>query len=104
MNCGLFFTLMRYIIGKNLPEDSEYNRDNPANFHDTPRFLRKGVLGRALQRAKQAARIIIQEEDHERKHIRTPTAPAGIVSVPGGSPGGIAVRSGTGRPEELQCQ
>jgi len=55
MNCGLFFTLMRYIIGENLPEDSEYNRDNPANFHDTPCFLRKGVLGRALQRAKQAA-------------------------------------------------
>lgn len=55
MNYGLFFTLMRYIIGKNLPEDSEYNRDNPANFHDTPCFLRKGVLGRALQRAKQAA-------------------------------------------------
>lgn len=55
MNYGLFFTLMRYIIGKNLPVDSEYNRDNPANFHDTPCFLRKGVLGRALQRAKQAA-------------------------------------------------
>ena len=49
MDCGLFFTLMRYIIGENLPEDSEYNRD------DTPCFLRKGVLGRALQRAKQAA-------------------------------------------------
>lgn len=55
MNCRLFFTLMRYIIGKNLPEDSEYNRDNPANFHDTPCFLRKGVLGCALQRVKQAA-------------------------------------------------
>lgn len=55
MDCGLFFALMRYIIGKNLPGDSEYNRDNPANFHDTPCFLRKGVLGCALQRAKQAA-------------------------------------------------
>lgn len=54
MDCGLFFTLMRYIIGKNLPEDPEYIRDNPANFHDTPCFLREGVLGRALQRAKRA--------------------------------------------------
>lgn len=55
MNCGLFFTLMRYIIGKNLLEDSEYNRDNPANFHDMSCLLRKGVLGCALQQAKQAA-------------------------------------------------
>lgn len=55
MNYGLFFTLMRYIIGENLPEDSEYNRDNPANFHDTPCFCAKVSWGGALQRAKQAA-------------------------------------------------